>query len=409
MGFNFAGFLGGTASQIVKDIDEQENEVKLRTRTILDRQIAETAANRKEYKANKKKVTEQLNALVPLFGDDKNALAKARSIVAGGETHFNNMFNILQNHTNKGGDANTIVKFAPDANITGFKNVEDATNSLVQMASIPAPTFGKQDDTPSAFGLDIGTSMYRGFYDKARKQYEEAGLLDPISTKDDDAITYATAQVDLGAVKKETKTLEVQKADLVQQIMAMENKDSPEAKVISKKIGEIDKYILSSNAALKVAEAKAKTDSILSVSEHQRILSEGMDEIESNYKDKFFLVDKLDKKKSISEQKQQDIYNYKYNYVKGLIVNGMDSNAASLIKNDNVLFQIYSKIQDEQKENIKKLDAFKGHIDNAKSAGSPEAYIQSIPEGQRNPEALKPILQQAFPDADIDSILSKLK
>ena len=134
-----------------------------------------------------------------------------------------------------------------------------------------------------------------------------------------------------------------------------------------------------------------------------------MDEIESNYKDKFFLVDKLDKKKSISEQKQQDIYNYKYNYVKGLIVNGMDSNAASLIKNDNVLFQIYSKIQDEQKENIKKLDAFKGHIDNAKSAGSPEAYIQSLPEGQRNPEALKPILQQAFPDADIDSILSKLK
>ena len=156
MGFNFAGFLGGTASQIVKDLDEQEKEVKLRTRTILDRQIAETAANRKEYKANKKKVTEQLNALVPLFKGDKNALAKARSIVAGGDTHFNNMFNILQNHANKGGDANTIVKFAPDANITGFKNVEDATNSLVQMASIPAPTCGKQDDTPSAFGLDIG-------------------------------------------------------------------------------------------------------------------------------------------------------------------------------------------------------------------------------------------------------------
>ena len=57
MGFNFAGFLGGAASQIVKDLDEQEKEVKLRTRTILDRQIQETADNRKEYKANKKKVT----------------------------------------------------------------------------------------------------------------------------------------------------------------------------------------------------------------------------------------------------------------------------------------------------------------------------------------------------------------
>ena len=149
MGFNFGAFLGGAADQIVKDLDEQEKEVKLRTRTILDRQIAETAANRKEYKANKKKVTEQLNALIPLFGDDKNAIAKARSIVAGGDTHFTNMLNMLQNHKLNGGDANTIVKFAPDAEVTGFKNVEDATSSLVQMASIPAPTFGKKDDTPS--------------------------------------------------------------------------------------------------------------------------------------------------------------------------------------------------------------------------------------------------------------------
>ena len=410
MGFNFAGFLGGTASQIVKDLDEQEKEVKLRTRTILDRQIAETAANRKEYKANKKKVTEQLNALVPLFGDDKNALAKARSIVAGGDTHFNNMFSLLQKHKLNGGDANTIVKFAPDANITGFKNVEDATNSLVQMASIPAPTFAtKPDETTSAFGLDLGTSMFRGYYDKARKQFEREGLLDPISTKDDDAITYATAQVDLGAVKKETKTLEVQKADLVQQIMAMENKDSPEAKAISKKIGEIDKYILSSNAALKIAEEKAKTDGILSVSEHQRILSEGMDEIENNFKDKFFLVDKLDKKKSIAQQKEEAIYDYKYKYVKGLMFSGLDSNATNLIKSDPILREIYSDIQGEVNTNKKKLDAFIGHINNAKSAGSPDAYIKSLPEGQRNPEALKPILEQAFPDADIDSILSKLK
>jgi hypothetical protein len=319
------------------------------------------------------------------------------------------MFNILQNHANKGGDANTIVKFAPDANITGFKNVEDATNSLVQMASIPAPTFGKQDDTPSAFGLDIGTSMYRGFYDKARKQYEEAGLLDPLSTKDDDAITYATAQVDLGAVKKETKSLETQKADLVQQIMGMENKDSPEAKAISKKIGEIDKYILSSNAALKIAEEKAKTDGILTVGQHQKILSEGLDEIENNYKDKFFLVDKLDKKQSISEQKEKDIYNYKYKYVKGLIANGLDANATNLIKNDPILMGIYGDIQSEVETNKKKLDAFKGHVDTAKSAGSATAYINSLPDNRKADKVkLKQILEVAFPDENIDELLKNI-
>ena len=409
MGFNFGAFLGGAASQIVEDIDEQEKEIKLRTRNILDRQVQQTLANQKEYKAKKEKVSNQLNALVPLFGDDPDALAKARSIVAGGDNHYNFMFNKLTQAQDAGQNVNEIYSLIPNKDAVGFKNVEDATNSLVQMASIPAPTFGKQDDTPSAFGLDIGTSMYRGFYDKARKQYEEAGLLDPLSTKDDDAITYATAQVDLGAVKKETKSLETQKADLVQQIMGMENKDSPEAKAISKKIGEIDKYILSSNAALKIAEEKAKTDGILTVGQHQKILSEGLDEIESNYKDKFFLVDKLDKKQSISEQKERDIYNYKYKYVKGLIANGLDANATNLIKNDPILMGIYGDIQSEVETNKKKLDAFKGHIDNAKSAGSPEAYIQSLPEGQRNPEALKPILQQAFPDADIDSILSKLK
>ncbi len=51
MGFNFGAFLGGAASQIVEDIDEQEKEIKLRTRNILDRQVAQTLANQKEYKA----------------------------------------------------------------------------------------------------------------------------------------------------------------------------------------------------------------------------------------------------------------------------------------------------------------------------------------------------------------------
>ena len=48
MGFNFGAFLGGAASQIVEDIDEQEKEIKLRTRNILDRQVAQTLPNQKE-------------------------------------------------------------------------------------------------------------------------------------------------------------------------------------------------------------------------------------------------------------------------------------------------------------------------------------------------------------------------
>ena len=55
MGFNFGAFLGGAATQITKDIDEEEKRVKLRMDKILDRQQELTIQNQKEFKAKKKK------------------------------------------------------------------------------------------------------------------------------------------------------------------------------------------------------------------------------------------------------------------------------------------------------------------------------------------------------------------
>ena len=92
MAFNFGAFLGGAATQITKDIDEEEKRVKLRMDKILDRQQELTIQNQKEFKAKKEKVQNQMNALVPLFGGGPNAIAKARSIVAGGDNHYNFMF-----------------------------------------------------------------------------------------------------------------------------------------------------------------------------------------------------------------------------------------------------------------------------------------------------------------------------
>ena len=56
MGFNFAGLVGGFSRQVVQDIEDQEKEVKLRTRTILDKQVEEVAENRKKYNEDKEKV-----------------------------------------------------------------------------------------------------------------------------------------------------------------------------------------------------------------------------------------------------------------------------------------------------------------------------------------------------------------
>ena len=144
--------LGGAASQITKDIEEQEQEVKLRTRTILDRHVAETAANRKEYKANKKKVQEQLNSIVSYFGNDPDRWNKARAIVAGGDAHVAKMSQYFAKAQDNDQDVNEIYKFTKSENDVGLKGIEDTTNSLVQMAQIAQPSFGKKGETESAFG-----------------------------------------------------------------------------------------------------------------------------------------------------------------------------------------------------------------------------------------------------------------
>ena len=401
MGFNFGAFLGGAADQIVKDLDEQEKEVKLRTRTILDRQIAETAANRKEYKANKKKVTEQLNALIPLFGDDKNAIAKARSIVAGGDTHFTNMLNMLQNHELKGGDANTIVKFAPDAEITGFKNVEDATGSLVQMASIPAPTFGEQTD--NVFGLSMGN-----VYQKARKQYVDAGLLDATKPDTDSSIVYANAEVDLTGLRQDTKSLADQKAELVAKVMDIEDKDSDEAKQLNDKIATLDSYIMSGSAALAVAKENNKNEGkSLTVTQHLKILSTNIKTIEDEYKSPTKILSVGEDK--VDGAKAKAIKDFKKSYIKNMIRKGMDSNAQLLIDNDPSLSSIYEEITQESLKIKEKNEAFNKNVDLAKSTGSAQAYINSLPANRKSDKVkLKLILEEAFPDENIDALLNAI-
>ena len=402
MGFNFGAFLGGAADQIVKDLDEQEKEVKLRTRTILDRQIAETAANRKEYKANKKKVTEQLNALIPLFGDDKNAIAKARSIVAGGDTHFTSMLNMLQNHKLNGGDANTIVKFAPDAEVTGFKNVEDATSSLVQMANIPAPTFGKKDETASMFGVGMGN-----YYEKARKQYVDAGLLDTTKTGEDSAVAYTSAMVDLSGLKQDTKTLQVQKAEVVSKMREYlkggGTVNDKEYKALLQERDFLDTNILSGNAAIKVAQEQNKNDGVLTVANHLKIIQGGMAKIESKYKENSTIASVGPE--NVSDAKEKEITKFKTDYVKGLIANGMDNNAFNLIKADPSLSKIYNKITQDALKVKDKNDAFSTEVGKAKQLGTPQAYLDSLPSNQKIAAALKPLLEEAFPNADIDNIL----
>ena len=157
MGFNFGAFLGGAASQIVEDNDELEKEVKLRTRTILDRQVAEAAENRKKFQDDKEKVEKQIMAMAQLFGEgDKFRFNKARAIVAGGDDHYNTMYKELSTHKRLGGDMNTAYDYTSAKEEEGFEGVADAAKGLAKLRTISAPKFSEsvRGEGAKLFGID---------------------------------------------------------------------------------------------------------------------------------------------------------------------------------------------------------------------------------------------------------------
>ena len=194
MGFNFGAMLGGAAAQIVDDINEKEKDVKLRTRTILDRQVAQTAANQKEYKANKKKVTEQMNALVGLFGNTPEGIAKARNIVAGGDTHYTNMYSKLQDHQANDGDVNELVTLTKGAEDIGFKGVEDAVGSIVKLAALPE--------------IKLGTGFGANYFKKEQQAMIDAGLIQTMQLNESAKRSYGSTKIHLNKMAKKAKTMD---------------------------------------------------------------------------------------------------------------------------------------------------------------------------------------------------------
>ena len=265
MGFNFGAALGGFADQVVSDIETQEKDVKLRTRTILDRQTAEKAANKKEYKANMKKTTEQLNSIVKFFGDDPDRWNKARAIVAGGDSHYTSMYNTFTKAQLADTDINQVYGLVPDKNRVGLKTVEDAASSLVQLAEITQPTFGANEQSSSLFGT---TSMSK-VYAQGRKQYEQAGLLTPVTEiKEAAAKNYGNGIMDLSKIAKDAPLLKQQEANLYSAREKIEDVNSPEYKALTVKINKVTNQMLITNASYIASQTKStgKTDTELTKS-----------------------------------------------------------------------------------------------------------------------------------------------
>lgn len=248
MGFNFGAMLGGAASQIVEDINEKEKDVKLRTRTILDRQVAQTAANQKEYKANKKKVTEQMNALVGLFGNTPEGIAKARNIVAGGDTHYTNMYGKLQTHSEQGGDVNELVTLTKGSEDIGFTGVEQATDSIVKLAALPE--------------LKMGTGFGANYFKKEQQAMIDAGLIQTMQLSESAKGSYGSVKVHLNKMAKKAKTMsEILDDTRAKRDKALQSGSQEEIKIAEanyqRSLQSQKEESITYQSALKAAEAKS--------------------------------------------------------------------------------------------------------------------------------------------------------
>ena len=350
MGFNFGAALGGFADQVVSDIEDKEKEVKLRTRTILDRHVAQTAANRKEYKANKKKTTEQLNSIAAFFGpDDPDRWNKARAIVAGGDSHVAKMSSYFTTAQTGGQNVNDIYKFTKGENDVGFKGVEDTTNSLVQMAQIAKPSFGASEQTSTLFG----STNLSNVYDKSRKQYEAAGLIDSVSETPVAGGTYGSGQLDLTALKQDAKPIAQQKANILRDLRNNKEGTPAHTKALQEK-AIINDYEESNSIALKIAIEQSKTKGNSSTSFYQNTLKQGILEIENKYKSD--LVTGPDGKTIDPTKKDgfktQAILDYKKKFVDNLVREGISTNGLTVIQSDPQLNDIYKDILKAEQDKI---------------------------------------------------------
>ena len=430
MGFNFGAFLGGAASQIVEDIDEQEKEIKLRTRNILDRQVAQTLANQKEYKAKKEKVSNQLNALVPLFGDDPDALAKARSIVAGGDNHYNFMFNKLTQAQDRGQNVNEIYSLIPNKDAVGFKNVEDATNSLVKMAELPEIKLGETTGMAKLFGLD-----QKRFYEKERKILEEAGQIQAATANVPEKGVYAQGKLDLGKMKKAFKSSDEYEISLLNERDKYEP-GSAEYIEANKRYNDFRIQKAKTSASYitnEMLNKNKKNENAVSYANFRRGWEEKLKEIRDKgdritINGKPYLKGSPEYEAHVKEE--VDAYNKKFvqNILDDVDGGVLNTNGMTLIQANPDLKEIAIQIQKEKKDSIgkpekkkpfesydkQKADKLKEEQkqklieDFKKKYPSPESGIKGLLNEGKKKDVVLITLQQAFPELKEEDLVKMI-
>ena len=215
MGFSLAGFIGGAATQGLKDIEEEELRVKKFYEKELDRSVAEQREMRKDRRKKVESRMEQITMLESFFGDDPQARNMAAKVVAGGTANVNMILNTLQKARNNGAtkaDMFKAIQYVPDKDAPNqsFETAKDAAEAiteLVKPADLSGLSSAASKQSKGLFSMAVNKDK---IFNNMVQEYKDVG---EFKNEDSGKIVQAlkgNLKVDFSQLPTEVKSLDTQ-------------------------------------------------------------------------------------------------------------------------------------------------------------------------------------------------------
>jgi len=270
VGFSLAGFVGGAASQGLKDIEEEETRVKTFYAKELDRSVAEQREMRRDRRKKVDSRMEQITMLESFFGGDPQARNMAAKVVAGGSANVNMILGTLQKARANGAtqaDMYKAVQFIPDKDAPGqsFETAKDAAESITEIikpADLSGLSSAASKQSKGLFSMAVNKDkIFSGMV----QEYKDLG---EFKNEDSGKIVQAmkgTLKVDFSQLPTEVKSLDTQYAQVNSKINRLD-KASPTYEADKTKLTSELTSVESAITKLAIAKEGTPADTSTSIS-----------------------------------------------------------------------------------------------------------------------------------------------
>ena len=270
MGFSLAGFVGGAATQGLKDIEEEETRVKTFYAKELDRSVAEQREMRKDRRKKVDSRMEQITMLESFFGGDPQARNMAAKVVAGGSANVQMILGTLQKARANGAtqaDMYKAVQFIPDKDAPGqsFETARDAAESITQIikpADLSGLSSAASKQSKGLFSMAVNKDK---IFNSMVQEYKNLG---EFKNEDSGKIVQAmkgTLKVDFSQLPTEVKSLDTQYAQVNSKLNRLD-KTSPTYEADKTKLTSELTSVESAITKLAIAKEGTPTDTSTSIS-----------------------------------------------------------------------------------------------------------------------------------------------